>query len=117
MIQHNAVPVIETSKMFYMCRETLSRIAAQAIADSATAAVEMILDTPPDEYTTKEEIDEVLAGLRDQAAEFMLETINDLRTVLISQIYSADFTATVRALKYTPDGVLNDIDVDVVFAE
>lgn len=116
MINHNAVKSIETSKMFFMCRDTIANIAAQAIADTAFGNVEMILDAQPDGIS-KEEVDILMNDLRDQAAEFMLDTINELRLAIISQIYNTNFTTAVRALKYTTDGDLNDIDLDIEFED
>lgn len=116
MIYHNTADTIETTKLFLLCPDTIASLAEQAIVDAAAGVVDLIQEAQ-DDSVSKIDIEETFDTLPDIAAQYVLDTINELRIAIIAQIYNTDFTATVRGIEYTEEGDLNDIHIDIAFEE
>lgn len=116
MITHNANDTIETQKLFLLCPDAIQALAQQAIVDASASIVDWFQEQQ-DSSINKSDVDEALESITDVAAQNALDTINELRSAIISQIYNTVFTTTVRGLEFTQDGELNDINIDVVFED
>ena len=113
MINYEAIAdMIKTTGVLYSQPESIRRLAIMMIVNAAEANTDMVLDMP-EEYESKQEIENAFQALNEQALETLEDHIADLRLSLDKFLRSAKVTAQVRRLDYNKEGKLEDITLDI----
>jgi hypothetical protein len=113
MIFHeDGAETVKTNGVLYSQPESIRRLAIMMMVNAAEANIDMVSDMP-EEYESKQEIENAFQALNEQALDMFEDHIADLRRSLESFLQSAKVTAKVRRLDYDKDGKLSDITLDI----
>ena len=109
-----ASQVCNATNVLYAQEQAVRALAQAAMVSLAEGDVDMILDCSP-EYPTKADMERVLTGLHDQAADFINDTFDDLKERILAELARTRYTARVKAIRYDDEGAVDDIDVQLTF--
>lgn len=93
----------------------IDEVARSAILNAVESAIDMIIDCP-DEYSTKQEIEDCLSGVNEMALDFVEDAIDEFKQKLLAKLRNGKVAVKVTAMHFDDkDGVLKHIDRTVNF--
>lgn len=103
---------LRTSNIFYSNKESIRKMALMLMVNLSEGAVDMVCDMP-EEYTTKEKIEECFNNVHEQALDLLDDYIFNLKQTLEAELKAMKYTSRVRRLDYSKTGELEDITVEI----
>jgi len=112
IVVEHGVDTVKTDSVLYSNPEAIRKLAIRLMANAAEANTDMVCDMP-EEYESKQEIENAFQALNEQALDMLEDHIADLRLSLDKFLQGAKVTARVRRLDYNKEGKLADITLDI----
>ncbi len=112
IVFEDGLETVKTNGVLYSQPDTVRKMAIMLMVNAAEANTDMVCDMP-EEYESKQEIENAFQALNEQALDMLEDHIADLRLSLDKFLRSAKVTARVRRLDYDKEGKLADITLDI----
>jgi hypothetical protein len=113
-IIHNAASTVDSIGVIHSLSGSVRQLAINMIVDMAEGNLDMIQDMA-EEYSNKNDIENALAVLNDQALDMLPDLMRDLETSIKNTLEQLKYTAKVSRMDYDDAGELKDVTVKLNF--
>jgi ribonuclease HII len=103
----------KASEVMWAKQELINAVVEQALLNQTEAFIDMIIDTYRPEEITRASINEILRGVKDSAADFLVDVVGDFERSIKQRLEEVGYGAAVTGFKYDLAGNVTDIEVDV----
>lgn len=103
---------LKPAQVLYSNPQAIEVLANEIVSNMAEASIDMICDGGPNEYPTRESIENCLEGLPEMGVDFVRDAMRELEEKLIARLQTMRVKPTVKAIQFDTNGY-SDVSVDV----
>lgn len=103
----------KASQVLWAKRELVNAVVEQALIGQTEAFIDMIIDGERPQDITRDNVNNILRGVKESTQEFLNDVIADLQRAIDERLREVNYGAAVTGIKYDLAGDVKDIEVDV----
>jgi hypothetical protein len=93
--------------------DAVDNVARAAILNMLESHIDMICDDVDSRTKTRDQLQaELNSWTKESAAQYIADVLDDFKLAVLESVTKMPVNMLVRSVSYTPDGVIDDVDVE-----
>ncbi len=113
VVNRTSEQMFKASEVLWAKRELVNAVVEAALINQTEGFIEMIMDGERPQDITRDNVNNILRGVKDSAEDFIGDMIGDFENMIRERLKQVNYGAAVTGIKYDLAGDVTDIEVNV----